>query len=175
MYEKLKQELNTISYYSKMEFLLEVAETGNVDAMYLLGKLEYEHDNMERAFRWFQEAAKGGNADALFYIGTYYEHKFDTNIVEKDILKAVEYYENSAKAGSALGMYEIAIRKLNSSTRDKDEVEGILLLEKAAALGNVKACEKLADCYRNGWYVDADIEKAIYYLEDALFFAEEQI
>ena len=175
MYEKLKKELNTISFYSKMEFLLEVAETGNVDAMYFLGKLEYEQDNMELAFHWVQEAAKGGNADALFYLGTYYEHKFDTNIVEKDILKAVEYYEKSANAGSALGMYEMAVRKLDASVWHKDDMEGITLLEKAADLGNVDACKKLADCYRNGWFVDADIEKAINYLEDALFFAEEQI
>ena len=44
MYEKLKKELNTISFYSKMEFLLEVAEIGNVDA------------DMEKAINYLEDA-----------------------------------------------------------------------------------------------------------------------
>ena len=53
--------------------------------------------------KWFGEAAKNGNSDAMFELGVIYDPSYsndDKKYIEKDIKKALEWYERAASYGN---------------------------------------------------------------------------
>ena len=57
---------------------------------------EGREQNFDKALEWFERAAshgKNSDADALFMLGAAYN---EGEIVERDVLKAISYYEKAA-------------------------------------------------------------------------------
>ncbi len=77
------------------------AEAGDTDAMVQMaafcrdGKAD-EPRNLEKAFEWAEQALKGGNPDAYYFLGQFYEYGIG---VKQDLNKALEFYRLSKKEG----------------------------------------------------------------------------
>jgi len=77
------------------------AEAGDPDAMVQMavfcrdGKAD-EPRNPEKAFEWAEQALKGGNTEAYYFLGQFYEYGIG---VDQDLNKALEFYRLSKKEG----------------------------------------------------------------------------
>ena len=168
MYEELIEGMQENSFCMKEDYLLEEANNGNVDAMYLLGKLNWESDYVEDAFNWFSKAAEQGQADATYYIGNIYHHPTGLGLVEPSDEKAITYYQKAAELGSAKAMCELGWRyRQGTVALEKDPAKAIELFQKAAELGEPEASYWLARCYQFGIGVEKDLEKALKFAFDA--------
>ena len=162
MYEELIEGMQENSFCMKEDYLLEEANNGNIDAMYLLGKLNWESDYVEEAFDWFSKAAEQGQADATYFIGNFYWHPTGLGLVEPSDEKAIAYYQKAAELGSAKAMCELGRQyRQGTVTLEKDHTKAIALFQKAAELGEPEASYWLAKCYQFGIGVEKDLEKAL--------------
>jgi TPR repeat protein len=88
-----------------------IAENGDAEAQYLLGKIYAEGNlvpqNYLEAEKWYQKAANQGNAEAIFAIGKMYEMG---NGLKKDQRKALDWYLKSAEK-----MYQPAMEAVAST------------------------------------------------------------
>jgi hypothetical protein len=73
------------------------AEQGFVAAELRLAEIEFASGKFAEAFFWWQKAADGGDADAMFNVGSAYS---SGRGVAKDLTKAIEYYRKARDAGN---------------------------------------------------------------------------
>jgi hypothetical protein len=63
-------------YATALKELTPLAQQGNADAQFLLGKMYWTGQGVlkdtEQAVKWLKASALHGNADAQFYMGSYY-------------------------------------------------------------------------------------------------------
>jgi TPR repeat protein len=168
MYEELKEGLYENSFCMKEDYLISEANSGNIDAMYLLGSLYYDDYQMDNAYKWFCKAAEQGQPDATYYIGNFYWHPDGWGVVESNEEKANEYYSKAAELGSAKAMCMLGWQyRQGTETIEINEAKAIELFEKAAKSGYHEAFSWLAKCYKHGNGVEKNIEKAYEYAEKA--------
>lgn len=164
MYEELIYGMQESSFCLQEDYLLEEVNNGNVDAMYMLGKLYYDDGQMDNAYKWFVEASEKGQADATYYIGNFYWHPIGWGLVEPSNEKAVEFYEKAAELGSAKAMSELGKQYLQGTVAvEKDDEKAFELLRKAAELCDSEGYYWLAMCYQYGRGVKKDSVKAFDY------------
>lgn len=84
--------------WSYRQYIKDKAASGDANYQYRAGKLfccgeRPEYDNVE-ALRWFCEAAKNGQRDAMFEVGKMYEtaSKYKGEIIPKDDVQAYVFY-----------------------------------------------------------------------------------
>ena len=85
----------------------QASEEGCARGAYLLGHLFLKGKlsaNKAQTFALLQQAAKSGQMDALYCLGTCYEQGVGVDV---DIDLAVQHYRRGAKLGSKLGMYSL--------------------------------------------------------------------
>lgn len=168
MYEELKEGMYENSFCMKEDYLLEEANNGDINAMYLLAVLYFDDDQMSSAYKWFCKAAENGQADATYYIGNFYWHPTGYNIVEPSDEKAVEYYLKAVELGSPYAMCEMGKwYRQGTVAVEKNTEKALELFEKAAELGEPRAFKELAHCYEYGMGVEKDLQKALQYAKDA--------
>jgi tetratricopeptide (TPR) repeat protein len=73
------------------------AEQGFVRAEVKLAEIAFASRNLAEAFVWWQKAADGGDADAMFNVGSAY---YAGRGVAKDLDKAIQYYRKARDAGN---------------------------------------------------------------------------
>lgn len=121
-------------------------EAGNDDALYYLAKIYDCFGNHDRAMEIFLKMAGDDTNDdqsvAEGMLGYKYQNGYG---VDKDIAKAIEWYNKSIKHGNKFSMLD-----LGDIYRDGDGVEKNLdkakeLYEKAKDAGNEEAEQRLAD------------------------------
>ena len=84
------------------------------------GRYQEENQALE-ALKNFERAEKLGNVRALYQIGCLYEWG---NGVQKDVDKAVEYYERAQRAGCKAASYNLRqLRPKEESKEEEDETE----------------------------------------------------
>lgn len=93
-----------------LSMLEQVAENGNHDVQYVVGKIYQEGDdgilqNIDKALYWYKKAAEGNNGDALNELGNFYMNAIgvfpDFNIAKQYYIKACE--QNNSYAFLNLG------------------------------------------------------------------------
>ena len=168
LYEDLKYELDKECFSAKEEFLLKKSRENDIDAIYLLALLYYENGNDNEAYEWFSKAAEKGQADAIYYIGKFYEHPRGFEIVEPDDNKAIEYWLKAVELGSAKAMCELGWRyRQGWGVIEKDEEKAVKLFEGAAEQEYYDAYFWLSLCHKHGNGVEQNIEKAFEYAQKA--------
>lgn len=114
------------------EPLLKLAEDGNGDAQFYVGKCYFNGIGTDKdsnnSERWYQKAAKQNNSCAMHNLGQIYE----TN---KKFKEAVDYYKEALFLGEVLSAYNIGLVLIR--TRDeKDYTERLKFAEKIIEYGN---------------------------------------
>jgi hypothetical protein len=101
-----------------VETLVGVAESGNVDAMNLLGVLYTTGTQVPRdtsmALYWFQKAIDGGSADAMDNLATMYLFGIG---LSRDPVNALRWYVRSAARGNVHSIYSVAVMAEKGSAR----------------------------------------------------------
>lgn len=105
----------------------------------------------------YNEAAEAGEAHALFKIGNAY--------IDKDINKAVEYWQKASDMGSNYAKCNLA-RYFRQEKKDYHKANA--LFEEAALNGIEEAQQALAESYYYGFGVEKDVAKAWEWNEKAL-------
>ena len=87
--------------------------------------------------------------------------------VEKDVEKAVYWWQKAADAGDSDAQYRLAFCYLKGDGVEKDVEKAVYWWQKAADAGDSDAQYRLAFCYLKGDGVEKDVEKAVYWCQKA--------
>ncbi len=86
------------NYDAAFQQLTPLAEKGDAEAQFLLGKMYWKGDGVlkdtDRAMKWLKASAAQGNADAQFFAGSYYL------ITHRDVAEGVKWMRLSAEQGN---------------------------------------------------------------------------
>lgn len=157
------------SYEQAFHLYCRSAEQGNPYADYETAKMYRDgigttvqskkaEQSFRSAFRGFTALEKQSHDDELQYrLGQMLHTGTGT---EKDEKAAAEYWEKAAKLGNVHAQYALA--KLWLETNDGDVSKALQWLTKAADGGHAPAQYTLGKCYRDGIYVDQNMEQAIH-------------
>ena len=137
----------------------------NIGGCYLNGEVVACNDSL--AFVWYQRAAENGYAQSLVMLGKFYE--MGLYPVQQSDSIALTYYlpvaEKYPEAAFSAGM--ILASRDSISEKKKKELRGsqtIQLIEFAAENNLLAAQKYLADCYRDGHYVQKSKKRMVEYL-----------
>ncbi len=126
----------------------------------------YEAGQYTQAMEEFTYLADEQNAKALFYLGQMYELGQG---VEKDVVKATEYYQKADALGDERATVALAKMVFYDDTIENNKELGLEYLKKSAYNGNSDALYELGEIYREGKGIDADYSYAFgYYLMAAM-------
>ncbi len=159
----------TRHYEAAKSWLEQAANRGNSNAMNQLAWIYREGlgvaEDMGEAIDWHRRAAEAGSARAMTNLGYLYSMGIG---VEKGQDTAAFWYQQAANLNSASGLYAIAVYYLNGSGGYRqDSAKGVRLLLKSAELGHERAMYAIGRRYEHGDGVSQDMNKAIYWYEQA--------
>ncbi len=139
--------------------LLLNAESGNIDAQLLLGKLYWEGNRVKqdygKAFLWFYKAAIKSNPKAEYHVSKCYNNPW---CVDPDIDKSKEWLMKSANHGYGIAQYEYALSLFFEN--DKNDTKVVELLNSAINQNVPSSFHLLSLCYALGRGVKKDTNKA---------------
>ena len=130
-----------------IEALEELAESGNVNAQYTLGKIytsDWEFYDLERGVRSFEAAAEQGEEWAQYQLGRLYT---DPDLEIYDLETGMRYLEAAAEQGNEWAEYWLGKLYLDPALNIYDVEKGIQYLEASAGQGNEWAGYALAKEY----------------------------
>jgi uncharacterized protein len=110
-----------------------------------------------QAARWYEQAARSGDADAQNQIGHFYQIGFG---VPLDLVRARNWYQLAAASGSTSGKLNLGILYLSGLGLPKDANFARQLFEEAANRGNGTAAAYLGVMYYLGLAGPADMATA---------------
>ena len=161
------------------QLLLSESQSGNVLAVYDLGKL-YSTDklgerNEEMSIAKYTQALQGflriePNSKKLkpyvqYRIGKMFCYGLGT---EQDYEKAFEWFERSAKQKNKFAQFSLANLYYYGNGVEKDLSQAFLWYQRASSQGQPYAAYSIAQMYRYGEYVTKDNDTAQRYYKDAL-------
>jgi len=124
----------------------------------------YKKGDYEKAFYYFEKAAKEGNPVAQNDLGVMYEMGRG---VKRDFKKAVYWYQQAAKQGLAAAQFNLGRMYHNGKGIHKDYKKAAFWYEKAAKQGNARAQASLGGMYEFGIGMPRNYKKAIYWYKKA--------
>lgn len=152
-----------------VETLMRVAESGNVDAMNLLGVLyttgtEVPLDTTLALF-WFQKAIDGGSADAMNNLATMYLVGIG---LSRDPVNALRWFERSAARGNVRASYSVAVMAEKGLGTSRNLPLARAMYRRAAESGFTPAMMRVSEGYARGWGTRRDLVEAYAWLQVAL-------
>ncbi|CAN5465037.1 hypothetical protein BH20VER3_BH20VER3_22580 [soil metagenome] len=147
-----KDALRDQNFDGLREPLTEAANLGVARAMEILGELLRKRDP-KASFAWLCAAAARGRAHAMAEVGLRYSNGAG---VERDFVKAAEWFEQALAAGDVSAGTLLAECYLYGKGVSKDETKAIALLQEAAAAHDPRAMDQLGTCYHKGIGVKRD-------------------
>lgn len=114
-------------------------------AHYLTGAGVSQDESL--AARWYEKAARSGNADAQNQIGYFYQAGFGVPV---DLARARNWYQLAAASGSAAGRLNLGVLYLLGLGVPKDAGFAMQLFEEGASKGNGMAAAYLGEIYYFG-------------------------
>lgn len=120
--------------------------------------------NEEKAFEWYNRAARAGNIFGMVNVAYAYQHGEG---VEQDYKRAFYWYKKSAEAQDARGMNYLADAYYKGMGVKQSYIEAFQWYEKSAEAGSARGMSNLACAYSCGHGVEKDLSKAVYWFEQA--------
>jgi serine/threonine protein kinase/TPR repeat protein len=130
----------------------------NLGDMYFYGRGGLSQSYLD-AQSWYLKAAQQDSPLAQFRLGVMYEKGLGTN---KDVLRAVQYYQSAANEGYAEAENLMGIfYATGTGGITEDDKQAVAWYQKAADQGFAKAEKNLGDMYFYGRGVDRDYTQAM--------------
>ena len=169
MFELGKYYFESSTHHNKQkshEYLLKSAQLGVKEALDYVCKAGLNVDfinaeNIEHFLPLIEESANNGNSEMFIVLGDiYYLGKFK----KQNLNKAFSFYMKASENRNGAGYAKAGSMMISGEEVEKDVKNGILLLEKGAALDDIGAIVKLAGLYHFGEDdVEVDGPKALDY------------
>ena len=146
------------------KYLINAAEMGLKEAMYILGKIELNNNNYPDAEYWFKKAAKKKDSDAMNDLGDMYYYG---NGVQKNYNEALHWYKLSSESEkSTFSLNASAINSIGNmyfkgTGVQQDFQKALDYYQKAATQGWNYAFVNLGNMYLEGNGVVINIDEAI--------------
>lgn len=144
------------------------AETGNVEAMKVLGDFYYEgfvvEKDVAKAIENWKKAAEKDNKDALYKLSVLY---YSGTEVEPDEDYALDCLKKSARLSNPDALYSLGRICEKGYFGENLLAHSAECYKVAAELGHIQAIYDLAHFYLNGKFVEVDDKKALEYFEVA--------
>ena len=142
-----------------------LAEHGDMDAQYLMGKLWRDGpllipDSVEARY-WFKRAAEQGHLVAQYSLAKLY---LSDDLEVRDTRKGMNWLYTAAVNGSSYAMYRLAKECLKGELIEKDTAHAVEWFTKSAERGNQYAQYMLGKLYLAGREVLHDEEQAVHWL-----------
>ena len=138
------------------------AAGGDLEAMFELGSVAILDGRYPQARKWLEKASTSGHAPSKAALGFLYFNGF---AVEKDLKKARELYEASAREGAHQGLNNLAhLYRYGLAGLEKDLERAVELLQEAARKGNGFAVNTLVSIYRGHELGAPDLTKTLEWL-----------
>ncbi len=130
-----KQAYEKKDYATAFKELTPLAEQGNADAQFLLGRMYWMGQgvlkDIDQAVKWLKASATKGNADAQFFMGSYYL------LPHRDIAEGLKWLRLSAEQGNQDAQLLLGKTYMDGSPElPRDPVQGEMWL-RLAAKGNL--------------------------------------
>jgi TPR repeat protein len=138
----------------------QVIDNGTEDLK--LGNEAYAKKDYKTAYDYFFKAEAKGNVSGIANIGLLYEFGYHLN---KDLAKAIEYYDKAIEKDNKFSMYRKGYIMANNLQFKDDKKSFELFL--ASASENKDAANWLAYMYETGRGTDADFDKAMEWYKNA--------
>ena len=141
--------LNRQEYRPAAAVFRALAMQGHAGSQYYLGWMyrngfEVDED-IDLAKEWFEKAAAGGFTEAYTMLGHYCRQNSGT---DTGLLKSYEYYKKAYEGGSRAGTFCYGLCHEYGIGTDKNLDTAAALYEKAAAMGDADARERLEKLLR---------------------------
>ena len=140
---------------------IEIEEKTTGKQQLVRGKKYYDNGKYEEALKCFMKGAEFGNTEAQNCLGImYYERQ--------NYEKAIECYTKAAEQGNINAIINLAdMYYYQDDVNENDAKKAFIYYQKAAGAGDGYAQNQLANCYDEGFGVNADTNKVIKYYEQA--------
>jgi len=138
--------------------LLPLAEAGDAEAQYWLGRSYDAMDRPARALEWFRKAAEQDHDEAQLYVGIYHE---EGRAVGRSDLGAACWYRAAAESGNDEAQRYLGLMLDAGRGVARDSEQAAYWLKRAAESGNPAAQRNLAHMYYFGVGVAKDRAKAM--------------
>lgn len=124
---------------------------------------DYIKQNFKKAIYYLTLAAHENEGDAQFELGQLYQ---EGQGVEKNYIEAAKWFELAAQQKNENAFVSLGLMFELGNGFEKNYLKATEYYLKAAELENIQVLEFLSELYEIGGYgLDADPEKAAYYLE----------
>jgi hypothetical protein len=143
-------------YYDPTHNLKNLAQIGDADAQFILA---------DGSIPQLEVAAKNGNAQAAFKLGTIYS---TGDGAAKDLAKSVYFYELAGQNGDSSGFFNAALAYEHGDGVTKSLKKAFGLFQKAAAMCDPEAIVAVAQAYYHGKGVQKNLSKAYHLLLTAM-------
>jgi TPR repeat protein len=144
--EKGLAAYNGGDYETAMAECLPLAEAGNVDAQFCVGRMYANGFGVTmddaQAIHWYSLAADAGHAEAQYNLAVMYANGWG---VEMDDVIAAKYYRLSAEQGYLQAMCSLAYVTYRGIGVPEDLVEGYMWYDVSAKLGELAAVQRRDD------------------------------
>lgn len=117
----------------------------------------FPSDNFREAIGLYERCCSMGNPQAMCRLGMCYRRG---NGVDKDPVKALEYYLNAHDAGMKEACFDIAIAYEKGLGVEKDPEQAVRWYKEGAESGDPSCACNLGFCYCNGVGTPRDLDKA---------------
>jgi TPR repeat protein len=161
---KQNQALGRESYQKAIPELTDLAEKGNIDAQYYLGRCyEYGENDSKSARKWYIKAADNGNSDAMITAAMFIAKRRGGG--KTDPQAVMTYIQKAITAGNPDGKALLASFHLEGR---KDIEKGIILAKEAAEQKSPLGQMILGGIYLRGiGTVKRDEEKALEFFQQS--------
>ncbi len=140
------------------EEVLARAQRGEIIMQLTVGRMYEERGSYTNAVRWYQEAAKAGDAGGQFKLGLLHAQGAG---VPRDAAAAVKWFEQSAKQGFSAAQYNLGVCwEKGIGTPARNYTEALKWYRLAAEQSDPFAQKALGVFYEKGLGVKADLAEA---------------
>lgn len=163
-YEYAVEAYSAGDYAEALPIFLELAEGGNDDAMWYLGKM-YDYgrgveQSDSQAFNWFKKSADLGDSDSMYEVAVFYHNGQG---MDADQEAAFKWYLKSAKSGHVKAMTQVGIRYEDGNGVRASAKKAFEWFKKASEGGDAEGQAFLGFAYEFGEGTRASEEKAVYW------------
>jgi TPR repeat protein len=146
-----------------IKWFQKAAETGNAEAQNELGMIHFTYSRFHEAVPLFKKAINQENFDCLPQLTRM--HQLGVKKIFQDEEEAFDLYNLAAQKGSIYGLHRVAMCYLNGVGTEKNEAEGIKIIQNLAEEGDSDSQYQLYLCYKDGLGVEKDEQKSSYWEE----------
>ena len=157
------KDQNDETFFKQIEDITKLAEQGDVEAQFNLGKyyLDEEDDDEgnNNAYEWFLKAANNGHSESMFYLGLA---NLNGWAKEPSDIEGFKWFFKASDLGHAQSICWVGHCLLNGIGTEKSEDKGVEYIKRAADLNNPNGLY-----YYGELLMDHDYKKGVEFIKKA--------